>query len=121
MSLFAMMQAANEEDGPKILPEAAIARLREVAAAYAAGCRFKVGDIVTPRASANIKGAGGPMIVVEVRTDIPRNFVAPDPHDVGSQAFGGRLDIRTISLRGDCIIAHWNESWQFEPYTGPGR
>jgi len=115
--MLAARLAADENEGPKFLPEAAIMRLREAASAYAVGCPFKVGDIVTLRKGYNIKGDGDPAIVVEVASVPHRTF---DDQDPGAQLFGMRLDMRTVCIRGDRVCAHWQESWHFEPYTGEG-
>lgn len=101
------------EAGPKILPEAAIARMREVAAKVASPNPFSVGDLVTPCAWASIKGAGDPHIVVEVGTLGRATNGNTEP---GSVAYGAVLDMRVLSVSRDSVVAHWVESWMFEPY-----
>lgn len=114
---------AGECDCPKcradrnMLPEAKIAHLREAEAHYRAGVsRFAVGDLVSPKASATLRGAGSPHIVVALRDD-----AAPDFNDkgVGHPGYGRIPDMRVLYLRGDNVVPVWVESWEFEPYQLP--
>lgn len=110
----------QRDDGPKLLPEAVVMRLRERAALYAAsgkGCPFNVGDLVTPRADSACRGSGEPHIVVEVRTPFEPTWLG----DHGN-GHGARLDTRVLCMASDgsSIAAFWVESWDFEPYTGLG-
>lgn len=114
--LFA--EAAREShSGPPILPEAAIMRLREFAEQYHQPNPFKVGDLVTPRPDADLKGAGIPHIVVEVRDHAEPLFIG----DNGDASFGRKIEIRIAHIdsgRG-IVFTHWAESHRFEPYTLP--
>ncbi len=88
--------------------------LKEISARYAAGNPFKVGELITPRKGYGIKGEGRPHVVVE----IAEKPLVPGETNSGSPDFGARLDIRVICEQ--CHLhAYWNESWQFEHYTGP--
>lgn len=67
------------------------------------------------------EGAGEPHIVLEVR-DGALDISAPsDVTDVGSSAYGKRLDMRILcrAPRGE-LSAYWVESYAFIPYTGAG-
>ena len=104
----------EERRPPRPLPEAQIATLREICARYTAGCPFAVGDLVTPRAGVNVRGAGEPHIVVEIADEPHRPFDGSGT----SSSYGNRLDMRTAGLAGDneTMVMHWVESWTFEPY-----
>ena len=112
---LAMMMAEEDEDaGQRPLPEALIMSLQEAHGNYAAGNQFMPGQIVTPRRGYDAKGAGEPHIVLETRAP-EYDFRA----DVGSNAYGKRLDIRVAGMcsRGAELSAWWVESWCFEPYV----
>lgn len=118
MSLMEALARASrdmDDDSPAILPEAAIMRLKEAADRYIAGNPFKVGDIVTPRPGMNVAGAGKPHVVIAVRAD-PQPVWDGEP---GSNAHGMCFDIRVASISGrpDRVMAHWCESWSFQPFT----
>ena len=103
----------NADSAPKILPEAAVARLREAASRYAEmlhGPRFKVGDWVTPTQDATIKGAGEPHVVVETAQGSPCFGKDCGTHD------GRRVDIRVLKLAGADIAPFWGESFEYEPW-----
>lgn len=110
----------DEGAGGKPIPEAQIAILREMHALYVAPCRFKPGDIITPRPG-SYKDAGEPHIVLEVREEPIRNFdISANHSEAFSNAYGVKLDIRVALLQGDRVEAYWQESWRHDPYTGPG-
>lgn len=99
---------------PKILPEAAIMRIKEFAASYAEqlkGTVFKIGDIVTPRSGSSLKGVNDPHIVIEVRFGTEPDF---SRGDVLTVEHGLRLDMRVLSVQDDWVAAHWVESYVFE-------
>jgi len=118
--LEALMAAAAEQAEatvkPLPLPAAQIMELREYAAPYGQ-CSFKVGDVVTPRPLAPIRGVGQPHLVIEVACEPIRNTDG----DVNSQLFGARLDMRVVgyhpTTKAHAIGAHWVESWMFEPFV----
>jgi len=65
------------DDYAKILPEAAVMRLQEAADRYAeqlTGPRFKVGQLVTPALGGDIKNAGDPHVVIEIRSNAEPDF-----------------------------------------------
>ena len=108
------------EDTPKILPEAAIMRMREFAVRYAEmlnGPRFSVGQIVTPVKGGIVKGEGEPHLVIEIFANAAPFFSSPD----GSSLFGMRADIRVLSVSHDCISPFWVESYGFELWTGDDK
>lgn len=117
MSLAELLAGMREEaEGkPELSRPVQVARLRDAAPRYIDQPRFKVGDLVTPRAEAPLRGHGDPMIVIETRYD--------DPHvsfeKVGSSGFGRPHHIRILRMEGDTVCAHWDEAADLEPYTGP--
>lgn len=110
-----LSQMGGDDEWPKILPEAAIERLREYAQRYRTPCPFEPGDLVTPRKDAPIRGAGQPHIVLEVRRDADLCF-AGEP---GTTGFGMRFEMRVAILCGDHIAAHWVEHHGFRAYVEP--
>ena len=96
-----------------LLREAAVARLQDVAQAFHAPFPFKVGDLITPRADAPIKGAGEPHLVVEVNP----NAEALVDEEFGASTYGARPTIRSLHLSNDKVVAHWSEHWFFVPWT----
>lgn len=96
------------------LPEAQIATLREVNAAYQARCPFKVGDIVTPKPTAIYEHVGVPHIVLEVAAVPIRDF---EPGSCTAFTYGCKLDIRVGVLIGESVVAYWQESWQHQLYS----
>ena len=121
MDILEMMAKAasrqNEEDKPTPLPEAQVARLREMITAYSATtCPFKVGDLVTPRRDSPLKGTGVPHAVVATR-DADYDW---DCGESGDITFGMRFDMRVISVQQESIVPHWVESAGFERYVGSG-
>jgi hypothetical protein len=121
MEMLAQMYAQHEaeaDETPKIDTQAAIMRLKEVAARHLEadkGPRFEVGDIITPAADALIKGAGEPHIVISVRKT-EHNF-SPEGHP-GTQTYGPRYDTRIVCFtpKGD-VGAYWVESAEFIPWA----
>lgn len=113
---------AGEEaaESPKILPEAAIARLREAAPRFDRMAvrisPFTVGELVTPRKDGLYGGAGEPCIIVETRAQQSAYFNGPSQ----SGEFGAYFDTRIIRFLSDSIVALWVEGAHFGPYTGEG-
>lgn len=96
--------------------------LQAIAAAYAIGCPFVFGNIITPRSNCNIRGHGRPHVVVEVLSEPMCDMISADgPASTTSNAFGRRIDCRVICFNetGDHMAPFWVESWQYEPYAGP--
>ena len=116
MSFTEMLSRSLKAKSPTILPEAAIARLRESAARYAEqmrGCRFAVGDIVTPVSDCELKGAGAPHLVIETRSGAAPEF------GTGSNIHrdGARLDMRVLVIHKGNIVSLWTESFKFERWA----
>lgn len=110
----------DEREAPRPLPEAQIAELTALYERYAAGCPFKPGDLVTPRKSSPLARCGEPHVVLEVIAPAAPHFAIADPTDSDSQCFGARHDMRVGVLSGHGrIVAHWVESFDFEPYEAP--
>lgn len=108
----------DEQSGPRPLPEAQVATLREAFERYSAPCAFKPGDLVTPRKGFNVKCVGDPHIVIEVFGDPIRNFAVNDPVDTGLAAYGSRMDMRVVCFAADnSVAAFMSESWKFEKYA----
>lgn len=108
----------DEMEAPKPLPEAVIADLRSKFDLYGKQ-RFAPGDLVTPAKNSDMKGAGEPHIVLEVRS-LPEPLFS-DAVRPGSNSYGVRLDMRIATrIPSGEIVAGWVESYQFEPYTGEG-
>ena len=87
----------------RIDPEAAIARMREFAAAKAQGQRFAVGDLVTPSPGGDLRGHGEPFLVIDV---FPR--VAEIGHRMP--------DMRVLCVQDDSVMCVAVESFWFAPY-----
>jgi hypothetical protein len=114
--MHAQHEAQNEAP-PKIDLQAAIMRLKEIAARHLEadqGPRFEVGDVITPAADASIKGAGEPHIVVSVKK-AEHNFSTGEP---GGSHYGPRYDTRVVCfVPSGLIAAYWVESAEFVPWV----
>lgn len=116
--LMAQMGGDDEDDAPKMLPEAQVMELRDFLDRYTITCPFKRGDLVTPRKSATVKGDGLPHIVIEVLAEP----IVPQAHavgDYGSNAMTRRLTMDVASIRRGSIFRHYVDHNEFEPYRGP--
>jgi hypothetical protein len=112
--LFEQASQGTKEREPDILPEAAIARLREASQHYARPCQFKVGDLITPVQDSYVKGSGKPHLVIAILWNPEFRFDG-DPGDV---TYGARFDIRILSISPDGFMApHWCESAGFQLYA----
>jgi hypothetical protein len=107
---------ADETKETKILPEAAIARLREVAKLYSEPMKFKVGDLVMPRKDGYRKGYGHPHLVIAVNATAEPIFEADD----GTPAFGLLPEVRVLCFMHDSIAPYWMERGELVPYVGDG-
>jgi hypothetical protein len=94
------------------LPEAQIARLQEAATRIADGNQFKVGDLVTVRNDAPVKGHGKPHLVIEINADAPLYNGEP-----GNWPFAARFDVVVISVVSDDIATHAIPHWMLETYA----
>lgn len=117
---FAAIFGGEADVATPPIPEALIETLRETLDRYQKGCPFKVGDLVTPRAGFSLTGAGEPFIVTDVYDSSFEGIIARFDGSTTSRTYGARIDMRVVHWYDGHIIMHWVESWQFEPYTGPG-
>lgn len=110
--------AYMEDDEPRqaILPEAAIARLREYETRIHAPCPFKVGDLVVPRSDAPVVHGAveSPYLVIEVLAE-PQRFADVDP---GNWPFWSKIDVVLLYIypTGKISVAGLPH-WMLEPYT----
>jgi hypothetical protein len=105
---------ANDMEQP-VEPSLAsrIAALRERAQRMAAPNPFKLGDVVTVRADADVKGAGQPHVVVEVY-DKP---IVDTKSETGSNQYLRTFDMRVAHFQGDHMTVHAIEHAVLEPWT----
>jgi len=97
-----------------ILPEAKIARLKEAAARFTDDNPFKVGDVVTIRQDAPMKGEGEPHLVIESGST---NLGTAVP-DEGNWTDGGIRNVRVLMLKDDLIMPYVLPHWALEHYQG---
>lgn len=98
----------------KALPEAQIMELTQFLSDYGRPNAFRVGDLVTPRKNAPIRGIGEPHMV----TDVCEQHFNYSHEDPSSNAFGVRISIRVASIsRHGAIIQHWVDHSQYEAYS----
>lgn len=98
-------------------PEATVMRLKEAVRRFReadAGPRFAVGDLVTPVKDAPYTLAGAPHIVIATRR---ADYDFDSCVDIADSRYGMRLDIRTLSIDGGMLRAHWSESAFFVTWT----
>ena len=93
-----------------------VARLMEAAQRFVTVPVFRIGDLVTPIADSDFRGAGQPHIVIAERYDDPLVSMS---EPAGSSTFGTPMQIRVLCMVGDSMVTHWVEASQFERYTGP--
>lgn len=112
-------QEESEQVPKRPLPEAQVMELRAMAERWhgRAG-RFKVGDLVTPVANCNYKGAGEPLLVLSVGGG---PGPALDPGGIGGGGYGFDPDVLVVALSHNNVLSKvWFESCFLVPYTGPG-
>jgi hypothetical protein len=126
--LRAMAKAGREGlEEAKLTQEQKLAILEDVSKLYftPAETRFKPGDLVTPMARSIYDGHGEPHVVLETRrrTDgegAVDTSIHPgsDRVKVGGVSYGQRLDLRVAAIDDDAgkLVAHWVESFVFEPW-----
>ncbi len=116
---IAQHMADETSETSTIIPEAAIATLRELAAIYTAPCAFKVGDIVTPRRASGMRGIGQPHIVIEVFPEpiraLDADLIGAD--DITHRNFAAKIDMRVLTIHRGEIVAWASESFFYEPYN----
>ena len=119
-SLAALFGGPSTTEAPRDrrgLPEAQMARLRDVLERYRAPNPFQVGDFVTPRAEAGIYGAGTPHIVLERLDRGEPSFTGVD---TAGCRHGMRYDMRVACITATGVVgAWWQESYEFELWTPP--
>jgi len=108
----------DDDEGPAPLPEVQIATMREYCDLYQKPCRFRVGDLVTPRPGVNVRGDGDPHVVLEVFKQPIQALTAMDPHMTGASAFGRKMDMRVMCCTNGQYSSFCVESFVFEPYEG---
>lgn len=117
MSLARMLAAMADDDNERPSlpsPEGQIARLVEYLDHRAQPLPFKVGDFVTVRSDAPIKGAGQPHVVVETNADAGLSWVGAES---GDWQFGARYTMRVACLHpSGFLIEHWVWHGHFAPY-----
>lgn len=96
-----------------VAEEAAVATLTEVLANYQGGCKYGIGQFVTPRKGSNYRASGMPHIVAEVFSP-PMQVFKGSP---SSARYGRKIDMRVFTIYGDEITAFAVESWAFVPWT----
>jgi hypothetical protein len=93
--------------------DAVTAALRGTADRMSAPNPFRVGDIVTIRPDADVKGRGEPHVVVEI-IDPP---VVNDRSEPGSNNYLRRFDLRVAHYIGDSQTIHAIDHSVLEPWT----
>jgi hypothetical protein len=106
----------DETKETQILPEAAIARLREVAKLYSEPMKFEVGDLVMPRKDGFKKGQGKPHLVIAVNENAHPDFGG----DAGSPSYGSVPEVRVLCFMHDSIAPYWIERGELVPHVGDG-
>jgi hypothetical protein len=94
--------------------EALVMTMKEVYARYHTLCPFKPGDLITPRAGFNYRGAGEPQIVLEV---LETPLIEWDSQRGTTHR---RCDMKIAMLCG-CIGTVLVESFAFEAYVEPNK
>lgn len=116
MSFMEMMAEAmaghEDDDGPGILPEAAIERMKEAASRLHAPIPFNIGDIVTPRKDAPVRGAGQPYMVIAVDENAP--IYRGDP---GTWEYATKWNVLILTITRDHVVPYAVAHWMLEPYS----
>lgn len=113
--LGSLAEMSAKDDAPKALPEAVVAELKIRAEAYISALStipFALGDLVTPRRGATIKGEGLPHIVI----DIDPNALPTFEGERGSISYGKRDQVRILAPIREHFAAYWLEAGELEPY-----
>ena len=105
---------SNRDDARTSLSlDECIAALKDKAQRMAAPCPFSVGQLVTARADADVKGGGRPHIVVEV-FDQP---VTDPTAELGSNQFMRKYNMRVAHFVGNDMTVHAVDCSCFEVWT----
>lgn len=94
------------------LPEAQIARLREVFTRIERGCPFTPGELVTIRKDAPINGVGKPHLIIEIDSDAGLHN-----GNVGTWVYATRHDVIILAVNGDDITPLAVPHWMLERYA----
>lgn len=109
----------EDEEVSKISPEVKIMELQQYFEHYVDRKRFKPGDVITPKKSSPLKGAGQPCVVVEVLDEPVFNDRVNDPLDASSHMFGAKFDIRVATYHeasNSSIVFFMAESPYYEEW-----
>jgi hypothetical protein len=121
--IFAALRENNENDdeGLSSLGKGAKAELLMADYEhYVSPCPFKPGDIITPKKHHNLRGAGDPNVVMEVferpkcADAVLGMVIKGEPH---TRAWSPNM--RIINVAGGQVMSFYEESYNYEPYTGP--
>jgi hypothetical protein len=90
-----------------------LAALTDKAGRMSKPCPFSVGQFVTPRLDADVKGGGHPHIVVDVFAE-----AVTDPSaEAGSNQFMRKFDMSVAHYHGNDMTVHAVDGSCFEPWT----
>jgi hypothetical protein len=104
----------SKSDTPTTLSlEHCIAALKDKAHRMMAPCPFQIGQLVTARADADVKGSGRPHVVVEV-FDTP---VTDPTAESGSNQFMRKYNMRVAHYVGNDMTVHAVDCSCFEAWT----
>ena len=103
----------REESRTTLSLEECIVALKDKAERMSQPCPFKVGELVTARHDADVKGAGQPHIVVEV---FPEPVTDPTAES-GSNQFLRKYNMRVAHFYGNDMTVHAVDCSCFEPWT----
>jgi hypothetical protein len=90
-----------------------LAALQDKARRMAEPNPFRVGDLVTVRRDADVKGCGEPHVVV----DLLERPIVDDKAESGSNQFLRRYDMRVAHFQGDRLTVHAIDHSVLEPWT----
>ncbi len=98
---------------PNLTLDACLAALRDQARRIVEPCPFKVGDLITVRTGADVKGAGSPHIVVELLAEPVTDMRA----EAGSNQFLRQYTMRVCHFHGDSMTVHAVDHACFEQWS----
>jgi hypothetical protein len=107
-----MAGEAMQQEEERILPEAAIERMKEVATRIKVGNPFKEGDIVTARSDGGLKSPRAPMLVIET---CEGTFPKGD-HENGDWPSATDFDVKLLRFSNGSIIPSIAPHWMLELY-----
>lgn len=104
--MLLIMNSGAEKNIPN---ESKIHLLKDELEIYLSPFKFKVGDIITPRAISAIKGHGDPHIILEIE-----DFGKVLNGDPSENMWGSAPNIRVAVWHNGAIGMYWVESFHFE-------